>query len=266
MAERVRIEGVVGESEHPAFCRAILEGPHGTARVEHLRDVDVVTPDGRCVQASMIGVEMPVREIIGSWRDVRAHPTRPPGSYDLDAPMKLRGMWLVPGDRVCVIAEPIDDTRVDALVVGIGDDAAALVDAALATEPRAAPRVSIARAFATAAIVQALAGAALIAGQWFGLGTLGAGVSLWFAALSCTRESPAVALSSTLVAVTVAVLSIAVTDDVVQRNIVGASPVALVGIVPIWWVWRARPVKWALLAGLVALTAIATVIALRGLA
>lgn len=137
------VEGVVaGDSD--VWCNLAVIVPGRDDDVRHVREREllILTADGRnvIVNANLAGEIRPERAIDGPWRELGQHPTRPPGTYHPDGHVKLKGRWIVPGDRIYVIGQAtghafVPDTgglrdapqrevaRIQAFAIGVGDDA-----------------------------------------------------------------------------------------------------------------------------------------------
>ena len=204
----------------PLVTAALIVGD-GELPLEHRATFVLETDDGRRIdiEPAKNPVLRPVRKEAGPWRQIEQHPARPTGDFHPDGHVKLRGEWIVPGERVVVIGyvkehDFVPDTgghrhaperqisRVRAIAIGCGDDPAdAANDAMRAREKRIEEQLesamqlepkSSAGAYAVFAIVAAVTSVLLVVfdrarqTQTFGLAMTGA----IFALLFLWRSSP----------------------------------------------------------------------------
>ena len=138
--ELVTIEGTVDGALVP-FVDAVIEAG-GEVPIEHRANFALVTND-----AQRITIELaknphvrPTRKVHGTWSEIQQHVVKPIGDFHPELRVTLRGEWIEPGERICVIGyakahDFVPDTGthreaperrlslVRAIAIGVGDDA-----------------------------------------------------------------------------------------------------------------------------------------------
>ncbi len=286
--ELVTIDGTVAACPRAPYVRArlVVSGAEDTAIVQNDGFI-VVTDKGRQIAILYrppVAVR-PDRDVSDAWRTISQHPVQPRGEFHPDGHVTLRGIWIEPGDRVRVVGRAtehgfVDGTgshrepparlpiEIDALVIGVGDDAAAHAAAALAELGRANQprrpliriRISARAAARTTAIVLAAAALALFAAEaiW-ARGTWGAGLNATFLALlfgwwavpvapfpggavekdgEGDAHAGPQAMGMLVIVVVVAGLMSLYVSDPDARNAGGCGVVFCAIWVPLWMTWR----------------------------
>ena len=281
MGQEVTIDGTVtAEGAHAVYVDAklLVAG----AADQRLRDqrtkfaVRTAAGEKITVKFAAGASVQPERDAEGPWREIKQHPTHPTGDFHPDGFVRLRGSWLVPGEHVRVIgrvteADFVPDTggereapeqrvtAIEALAVGVGEDAAEQVIAAKeryveATTPAPAraktdPRVWLVRATWSLSIASlVLIGLEPLAHAK----TLGLGLTVGFCALlfvwwsapdlvafpggassDATPESPDVVVGlCTFLLLVVGVFSTLLAHGN-QRIAAGAAGLVFIGLMPI---------------------------------
>lgn len=220
--ELVTLAGrVVGATtdRSPIVTAALIVGD-GELPLEHRQAFVLETDDGRRIEIEPAKnpVLRPVRKEAGAWRTLEnLHPTQPTGDFHPDGHVKLRGEWLVPGERVVVIGyvkehDFVPDTgghrqaperqisRVRAIAVGCGDDpvdaakdAMKARDKAIEEAGQPKPEVGAAKFTAYAIIAVAIAGLFVVLDRALHTETIGLALATSiFALLFFWRASPVV--------------------------------------------------------------------------
>ncbi len=207
----ITIDGTVGDAARAPLVDASLVAAGDDERhpVRHRGELVVVTDDGRHIEVALPEdvVVRPSRTVRAPWHELRRHPARPEGSFHADGHVKLKGVWLLPGEPIRVIGaatahEFVDDTggpreaprqqvrALAAVAIGAGDDSRDQADRAFREVEKRTRRgqrdgAMSPRIPTVGAIVFAVAAVGLIALEIAkGRGTLGLGVSAaWLAAL-----------------------------------------------------------------------------------
>lgn len=207
----VTLEGTIEDEPRAVYARVTIHasGAEDLTVERNAAKLTLRTAEGRRITVTCAPqmVAQPRRELAGPWRELVAHPVAPDGNFHPDGHVRMRGVWVVPGDRVCVIGEVTDEdfvpdtggqreaperevSKVEVVAIGVGDDAAADARDALARYEKAARPVAPKQPRDPRMIVLSVATAlGVLAAGLIGVdlathaGTLGAGLTVAFSGL-----------------------------------------------------------------------------------
>ncbi len=156
--ELITLEGrVLGDPDarSPVVTAALVVGD-GELPIEHRASFELELASGRrvTIEPAKNPVIRPERKVTAPWRELEQHPVRPTGDFHPDGHVKLRGEWLVPGERIAVTgyvkghdfvpetgthreAPERQVSLVRAIAIGVGDDAAGDVKKAMKDREKA---------------------------------------------------------------------------------------------------------------------------------
>jgi hypothetical protein len=267
----VTIAGTVDVGERAPYVRARTV-VHGVKDVEFsvTEELVVVTAEGTRIRViAAEAVVRPERDHADTWRRIRAHTTRPPGDFHLEGHVAIKGVWIAPGESVCVIGRATEHSFVEgtggqrkapvqaiaelaAIAIGVGKDRASAADEAreIYEEQR---KIAITLAWFAATI------SCFVAELMWKHGTLGLAVSCAFLGLSFmwwaspTKQFPGGASDSKAGGWDGAVVTLLLLFLIVPmvgflvitasspgaRTLGGCAPIMLIGPLPIFMAWKA---------------------------
>jgi hypothetical protein len=107
VGQDVELEGELGAvGDHAVFVDAVLlAGSTPEMRLRDARGATLALADHTEIELTFARDARggPEREIRGLWRDIKQHPAKPIANRAPDDDVTLRGVWIVPGDRVWLL-------------------------------------------------------------------------------------------------------------------------------------------------------------------